>query len=137
MSLLLLLTDRTPESRTSALNDATHPPSASGGGTGLALAVIDAKIVLEQPQLTVGAAVIAQRRAAGFDRLVEHVLDRLHETLGALGRRARSRRQGRCGALGRQARAVQSLAHIDIAETGDDALVAQGGLQPGLLASAA
>jgi hypothetical protein len=41
--------------------------------------VIDPEIVLEHAELAVGAAMVAQRRAAGLDGLVEHRLDRVNQ----------------------------------------------------------
>ena len=45
----------------------------------LALAIVDAEIVLEIAELAIGPAVIAQRRAAGRDGVVEHRLDRVDQ----------------------------------------------------------
>ena len=59
----------------------------------LALAVVDAEMMLEHAEFAVGEPVIAQRRAAGLDRIVEHRLDAVDQPLGALVRRAASRRR--------------------------------------------
>ena len=55
---------------------------------------------------------------------------------GALVRRAVAGRDRRGLALGRQQRAVERFADIDVAETRDDALIAERRLQAGLLAGA-
>ena len=108
----------------------------SRGRAFFALAVVDPEIVLEIAERAVGAAMIAQRRAAGLDRVVEHRLDGVDQR----ARRARSaRRDGRRWwrlALRRQQCAMQRLADIDVAEPRDDALIEQRRLQAGVLAGA-
>ena len=64
-------------------------PRAAARRARLALAVIDAEVVLEIAELAVGAAVVAQRRAAGLDGVLEHRLDRVDQLLA----RARSARR--------------------------------------------
>ncbi len=78
--------------------------------------------MLEIAEGPVRARIVAQGRAAGFDRLPQHLAHRLGQPLQA-HRGDPARRGG-----GRDARAVQGLADIDVAEPGDDALVEQGGL---------
>src|SRR5687768_8363697 len=68
----LLLTNRTEERRAPALHDALDGAFAAGRDAALALAVVDPEVVLEHAKRAVGQAVVAQRRAAGLDRIVEH-----------------------------------------------------------------
>ena len=55
---------------------------APAARTGLALAIIDRKGVLELTELAGGADMVAQRRTAGGDGLVENLADRHRQTLG-------------------------------------------------------
>src|SRR5581483_3331119 len=132
----LFLAARAKESRAAVLHDALDRAFASRRDAGLALAVIDAEIVLEIAERAVGAPMIAQRRAARLDRIVEHGSDRVGQRNSALVRRAGFAGDGESHALGRQPRAMQRLADIDIAQPGNHALIAERGLQRGLLALA-
>src|SRR5262249_30207511 len=85
-----LLAHRAKERRAAALPDALDGAVAAARDARLALAVVDPEIVLEQPDLAVGAAMIAERRAAGLDRILEHRLDRVDQPLRALVGRAGS-----------------------------------------------
>src|SRR5262245_35003628 len=109
---------------------------ATRRGARLALAVIDTEVVLEISELAVGAAVIAQRGAAGLDRRLEHGLDGIDQRLRAPVGKTRSRRDRGGPPPGREPRAVECLADVYIAEPGDDLLIRQRGLQRGLLALA-
>src|SRR5438132_291009 len=80
-SSLLALTERTIECGPATLHHAPDRAGAAWRWTGVAGAIIDAEIVLKIAELTVGAAVIAQRGAACGDRLGEHGLDGLDEPL--------------------------------------------------------
>src|SRR5262245_42319367 len=60
----------------------------------------------------------------------------MDQRLRALVRQACSRRDRGGPPLGREPRAVERLADVDIAESGDDLLVRQRGLERGLLALA-
>src|SRR5437660_1358942 len=71
----LLLTHRAEKRRPPTLYDPLDLAAASRRDTGFALAVVDAKMVLEIAKLAVGLAVIAQRRSARLDGVVEHRLD--------------------------------------------------------------
>ena len=51
-------------------------------------AAVNSKGVLKIPQLSVGPAVIAERRAAGLDGFLEHGANRGREGLGFTGRTA-------------------------------------------------
>jgi hypothetical protein len=64
-----LLTLRTPERRASVLHEALHDPRAAIGFAFLALAVVDLERMLEIAEFAGCLADIAQRRAAGLDRL--------------------------------------------------------------------
>src|SRR5207253_7891609 len=88
-----LLAGRAKEGRASGLDDALDPAFAAGGRAGLSLAVVDAEIVLKQAEFAVGALVVAQRRAAGLDRLRQHGLDPFDEPHRALVRRPRAHRR--------------------------------------------
>src|SRR5262245_31154991 len=132
----LALTDWAEERRSAGLR---HPPDcaiAARRRTGFPGAIIDAEIVLEITELTIGAAGVAQRRAAGRDRLREHGLDGIDQLLRALVRCTGLARDGRRAPLGREPCAVKRLADIDIPEPGDDPLVRQRRLERGLLAFA-
>src|SRR5262249_6449602 len=99
-------------------------------------AVVDAEIVLEVAELAVGAAMIAQRGAAGGDRIREHGLDGIDQPLRALVRRRSLARDRGRAPLGREPRAVERLADVNVAEPGHHLLVRQRGLERGLLALA-
>lgn len=89
-------------------------------GTGLALPIVDLEAVLEVTELTIGRGVVAKGRAAGRDRLQQRLPDRGGQTPGPLaGDRPRP-------ALGRNARPVQAFADVNVAESGDHALIEQG-----------
>src|SRR4029450_13182990 len=129
----LALADRAEERRSAALH---HPPDRAITARRRARfpgAIIDAEIVLEVPELAIGAAVIPQRGAAGRDRLREHGLDGIHQTLRALVRRPGLGRDRRGTPPGRQPRPVKRLADLDIPEPGHDPLVRQCRLERGLL----
>src|SRR5580700_8113696 len=125
----LLLAARAIKRRAAVLHDALDCAAAAGRAAFFAFAVVDPEIMLEHAESAVGQLVIAQRRAAGFDGVVEHALDALDQTRGALVRRAGFRGNGRRQALRRQPRQIQRLADVDVAETGDDALVQQRRLE--------
>jgi demethylmenaquinone methyltransferase / 2-methoxy-6-polyprenyl-1,4-benzoquinol methylase len=75
--------------------------------------------MLEIAERTVCLHIVAQRRAAGRDRLAENRADRGDQP-------CRASRADRGGlTAGRQARAIERLAGVNIAEPGDDALVEQ------------
>src|SRR5262249_54237244 len=119
----LALTDGTVKGRAVGLHDAadmtlTTPPRAR-----LSFAIIDGKSVLEIPRPAVGSNIVAQRRAAGLDCLLENRLDRVREVARPLeakpARRASRREPG----------SVKRLAGIDIADAGDDSLIHERGLE--------
>src|SRR5207244_3403336 len=85
----LLLAHRAEERRAPGLHDALDRALAARRRAWLALAVVDAEVVLEQAELAGCLPVVAQRGAAGPDRIVEHRLDGIHKALGALVRGAR------------------------------------------------
>ena len=68
--------------------------------------------------------------------LRQPAFDRLDQAFGVIGGRALARCQRRGAALGREARAMQRLAHVDIAEAGDDLLIRQCRLEARLFAGA-
>src|SRR4051794_20485826 len=128
-----LLTHRTEKRAPRPLHDAPDRALAARRYAFLTGAVVDPEIVLEIAELAVGAAMIAQRRAAGADRIVEDRTNRFSKGVRAPIWLSMSIRDGRCNALGREMRAVQRLTHVDIAEPSNDALVRERGLQRGLL----
>ncbi len=78
-------------------------------GHGCAGPVVDPEIVLEQPELAIGATMIAQRRAARSDGVAQHVPDGVDQPLSACGvaapdrvarveARRRGERPARCSA---------------------------------------
>src|SRR5262249_52388882 len=71
----LALAHRTEKRRSAGLHHAPDGAFAARRGAAFAGAVVDAEIVLEVAELAVGAAMIAQRGAAGGDRVREHGLD--------------------------------------------------------------
>ena len=71
----LFLTRRAEERRSSALHDPPDRSAAARGRTGVARAVVGAEAVLESAEIAVGVTVVAQRGAAGRDRLLQHRLD--------------------------------------------------------------
>ena len=99
----------------------------------LAFAVVDRELMLEQPELAVGALVIAQRRAAGRDRILEHVADPRHQRKRAFVGRPGARRDGGGAPLGRQPRAPQRLADVDVAEPRHHPLIGERRLEARLL----
>src|SRR2546427_6504662 len=83
----LALADRAKKRRSAALHHAPDGAFAARRRAAFAGAVVDAEIVLEIAELAVGAAMIAQRGAAGCDRVREHGLDGVDQPLRALVRR--------------------------------------------------
>ena len=82
----LLLALRTPEGRAAVLGESLDDAVAASGLAFLAFAVIDLKRVLEIAELARCLAMIAQRRAAGLDRLIQHRVNRRNQPLGVIGR---------------------------------------------------
>src|SRR4029079_10217201 len=70
----LFLANRTEERRTSGLHDTLDRTRTFRRRALLAFAIIDAKMVLEIAELAVGLAMIAQRRSALLEGVVEHGL---------------------------------------------------------------
>src|SRR5260370_8931560 len=90
-----LLTYGTKEGGAAVLRDAPHDAGAAAGRTAAALAVVDAEFVLKAPELAVGAAMVAQRGAAGRNGILEHGLDRRDQPFGVRRGRAIARPQRR------------------------------------------
>src|SRR5262249_53025805 len=131
---LLALAHRAKERRPAGLDHAPDGAIAARRRAAFAGAVVDAEIVLEIAELAVGAAMIAQRGAAGGDRVREHGLDGMDQPLRAFVRRPGLGRDRGRAPLGREPRAVERLADVNVAEPGHDLLVRQRGLERGLLA---
>src|SRR5690606_29638573 len=92
-----------------ALDDA-RDRAAIGARAGLALAVVYGEARSEIAEFAVGPRVVAQRRAAVADRLLEHIANRRHKP-----RQRRPRH--RTGRLARiDSRAEQRFADVDVAE---------------------
>src|SRR6266852_1964645 len=85
-SQISLLTLRAPEGRASILGEAPDNAAAAGSLAFLTFAVVDLKRVLEIAEFARGLAMIAQRRAAGLDGLIEHRMDRRDQAPGVIGR---------------------------------------------------
>src|ERR1700733_9188492 len=84
-------------------------------------------MVLEFTERTVGTGVISQARSAGLDGGRKHILDGRQEHARAFAR------NGRGGTFRRDAGTKQRLAHIDVSEARDDALIEESGLDRCLL----
>src|ERR1700722_1259096 len=84
----LLLARRAIKGRAAVLDDALDRAAATRRPAWLALAIIDAEVMLEHAEVAVGQPVIAQRRTAVLDRRVEHRLDALDQEFCALVRLA-------------------------------------------------
>ena len=92
--------------------------------------------MLEVTEFAGGLTMIAKRRTSRLDRLIEHVVNGSDQSFGAFRRRARFRGE-RCGETARRKpREKQRLAHLDVAEPRDHALIEQRGLQASLLVTA-
>src|ERR1700730_9197182 len=119
----LFLAFRAPKGRAAVLRKAPHDAVTAGSLAFLALAVVDLERMLEIAELAVGLAMIAQRRSASLDGLVQHRVDRRHQAAGVIGRLALFCRE-RCGQPSRRQMGTKKcLADIDVAETCDHALV--------------
>src|SRR6266496_5327606 len=68
----LLLALRAPEGRAAVLVEAAHDTAAARCLALFAFAVVDPKRMLEIAELARSLAMVAQRRAAGLDRLIQH-----------------------------------------------------------------
>ncbi len=115
------LARRAIEGRASRLRDALDRPVAARAS--LPFAVVDGKSVLEEAELAVCLYVVAERRAAGLDRVGDdcaHGLDQSDQALRRLSVCAHQR-SGR--ALWREPCAPQCLAHVNVAQAGDYALI--------------
>src|SRR3954452_1972275 len=105
-----LLALRAPEGRAAVLVEAAHRAAAARRLTFLAFAIVDLEGVLEIAKLAGSLAMIAQRRAAGLDRLVQHRVDFRHQPPRVIGGLALLARQRRGQPPRRQMRAVERLA---------------------------
>src|ERR1700683_4240957 len=76
---------RAPECRAPVLGEPPHDSTTPGGLAFFAFAVVDLKRVLEIAEFAGGLAMIAQRRAAGLDGLIEHAVDCRNQPLGMVG----------------------------------------------------
>src|SRR5689334_6498882 len=133
VALISLLALRAPERRTAVLVEAADGAAAARRPAFFALAVVDLERVLEVAKLARGLAMVAQRRAAGLDRLVQHRVDLFHQPPRVIGSLALLGRE-RCGQTPRrQMRAIERLADIDVAKSRHHALIEQRRLQAGLL----
>src|SRR5450631_4235932 len=129
-----LLTLRAPERRAAVLGKAPNDAATPRGLAFLAFAVINLERVLEITEFAGGLAMVAQRRAAGLDRLIQHRVNGIDQAFGVIGRLSFFCRQGRGQSSRRQMRTKQRLTDIDVAEARDHALIEQRRLQAGLLA---
>src|SRR5436190_16625605 len=129
----LFLALRAPEGRAAVLVEAANGAAAAPGLALLALAVIDLERMLEITEFTRGLAMVAQRRTAGLDRLVQHRVNLVHQIPRMIGGFAFFGRKGRGEPAWRQMGAVECLADIDVAKSRHHALVEQRRLQARLL----
>src|SRR5262245_56397552 len=116
---MLPLADRTEERRAPALDDTLDRAAAPAPRAPPAFLVVDTKTVFSIHAVAVG------------NRLPQQLLDRFHEIVRFRPRLARSCRERRGPAPWRQARTVQRLDDVDIAETGDDPLIGERRLERG------
>src|SRR6266576_5403380 len=112
----LFLAFQAPEGRASVLGEPPHDSATPRGLAFLAFAVVDLKRVLEIAEFAFGLAMVAQRRAAGLDGLIEHRVDRRDQSFRMIGGLSGFGRQRRGQPSRRQMRTIQRLADIDIAE---------------------
>ena len=124
----LPLTVWTVEGRAAALDDAADGAAAAFLATGLSLPTVHFEGMLKAPEPAVGALVVAQRRASGLDRLSEHGLHRLDESVDRFRGLAGLSRERAGKPQRRDAGAKERLAGIDVAEPCDQALIDEGGL---------
>src|SRR6185295_19105126 len=110
------LAARAIEGRAATLDKPPDRPAAAAWPT---LAIIGREGLGEVAELAVGAGEILDRGAAGRDRFVEYVADRRNQPLEP------PQRDRAPGPLGMDAGAVQRLAHVNVANPGDDPLVEQ------------
>jgi len=112
----------TIEGRAAALDDPFH---RSATGARLPLSVINREALREIAELAVGRGEIAQCRSARGDRFGKYVVNRRHQAPEA------TQRDRTAGPGGMNARAIERLADIDIAETRDDPLIEEQELDCG------
>src|SRR4029453_9990394 len=98
---------RTPEGRTAILVEAADGAAAARRLALFAFAVVDLERMLEIAELARGLAMVAQRRAAGLDRLVQHRVDLLHQPPRVIGGLALFGRNRRGQPPRRQMRAIE------------------------------
>src|SRR5215475_7756784 len=102
------------EGRTPALGLAAHPAPASRPRARRAVATVDGKVMLEAAKRAVGLLIVAQRRAPGGDRIVQHRLDRSDQSYRRRRGLSRPRCQPSRTRVRREAGAEQCLAHVDV-----------------------
>src|SRR4029078_10095021 len=119
----LSLTVWTVEGRAAALDDAADGAAAAFLSTGFSLPAIHFERMLEASEPAVGADVVAQRGAAGLDRIGEHGLHRLDQRLDRLRRLAGLGGERAGKPHRRDSGAKQRLAGIDVADAGDQPLI--------------
>ena len=104
------------------MHDALDRAWTATPGTPLTLTIVDAKPIVALISMPVR------------DRLFQDFLDRLRQRLGSRSWLAGRGRKRRCPPLRRQLCAMERLAHVNVAEPGDNALIRERGFQRGLLA---
>src|SRR5690606_11628303 len=117
-----LLTDGAEEGRAAALHDALDPAATAFGAARLMLAAVDVEAMLEIALAALDIGEILQGRAARRDGVMQDVANLDRQPLQPRTADLARRRQGR------DARPIQGLAHIDVAQTRHDALVQQADL---------
>src|SRR3546814_1024595 len=121
----LSLASSAPEGRAAAIARPAHRRTA---GAWLALAPVHAPLLAEIAKLAVRTGIIAQSRSARQNRGVKHLANCIDQP--PKPRRA----DPAARAVRTDARQVQRLAHIDIAEPGNDSLIKQKRLHRSLSA---
>src|SRR5262245_56602374 len=117
------LAGRTVEGGAARLDETADAAAAAGFRAGLAGPVVDAEAVLEVAEGAVDLRMVAQGRAARRHRLEEDLADREGETLGLHRRPAGAGGEAAGGGPGIEARAMQGLGDVDVAEAGDQTLI--------------
>src|SRR6266566_4422551 len=90
-----LLAFRAPEGRAPVLGESPDDAATPRGLAFFAFAVVDLKRMLEVTEFARGLAMVAQRRAAGLNRLVQYCMNRIDQALRMIRRFAFLCRQGR------------------------------------------
>src|SRR5688500_12989192 len=111
------LADRTEERRSARLHDPLDSPPTAAARAAPSFPVVDPKVIATPRPIR--------------ERIVQGLADGTNERAQPAPRRAGRRHERLRRPRRRQPRTVQRLAHVDVAEAGDDPLVQQGALEGG------